>query len=106
MLLGQSRVFYAMSRDGFLPKVFSTLHPSWKTPWLSNVIVMIGTALLGGLVPIQVLGHTTSIGTLLAFIIVCAGVMILRKTHPGLERSYRVPLVPLVPVAGISFASP
>jgi len=101
MLLGQSRVFYAMSRDGFLPKVFSTLHPSWKTPWLSNVIVMIGTGLLGGLVPIQVLGHMTSIGTLLAFIIVCAGVMILRKTHPGLERSYRVPLVPFVPVAGI-----
>ena len=101
MLLGQSRVFYAMSRDGFLPKVFSTLHPSWKTPWLSNVIVMTGTGLLGGFVPIQILGHMTSIGTLLAFIIVCAGVMILRKTHPGLERSYRVPLVPLVPVAGI-----
>jgi APA family basic amino acid/polyamine antiporter len=101
MLLGQSRVFYAMSRDGFLPKVFSALHPSWKTPWLSNVIVMIGTGLLGGLVPIQILGHMTSIGTLLAFIIVCAGVIILRKTHPGLARSYRVPLVPWVPVAGM-----
>jgi APA family basic amino acid/polyamine antiporter len=101
MLLGQSRVFYAMSRDGFLPKVFSTLHPRWKTPWISNVIFMIGTGLMGGLVPIEVLGHMTSIGTLLAFIIVCAGVLVLRKTHPGLERSYRVPLVPLVPVAGI-----
>jgi APA family basic amino acid/polyamine antiporter len=101
MLLGQSRVFYAMSCDGFLPKVFSTLHPRWKTPWISNVIFMIGTGLMGGLVPIEVLGHMTSIGTLLAFIIVCAGVLVLRKTHPGLERSYRVPLVPLVPVAGI-----
>ena len=101
MLLGQSRVFYAMSRDGFLPKVFATLHPSWKTPWLSNVIFMIGTGLMGALVPIQVLGHMTSIGTLLAFIIVCAGVIVLRSTHPGLERSYRVPFVPLVPIAGI-----
>ena len=101
MLLGQSRVFFAMSRDGFLPKVFSSLHPSWKTPWVSNLIFMVATGLLGGLVPIQVLGHMTSIGTLLAFIIVCAGVMVLRKTHPGLERSYRVPLVPLVPIAGI-----
>lgn len=101
MLLGQSRVFYAMSRDGFLPKVFSTLHSSWKTPWLSNVIFMVGCGLMGGLVPIQILGHMTSIGTLLAFIIVCAGVIMLRNTHPGVERSYRVPLVPLVPIAGI-----
>ncbi len=101
MLLGQSRVFYSMSRDGMLPKVFSTLHPTWRTPWLSNVIFMAGTGLLGGLVPIQILGHMTSIGTLLAFIIVCAGVMVLRKTHPELQRGYRVPLVPIVPIAGI-----
>jgi basic amino acid/polyamine antiporter, APA family len=101
MLLGQSRVFYAMSRDGFLPKVFSTLHPSWKTPWLSNVILMIGCGLMGAFVPIQVLGNMTSIGTLLAFMIVCAGVIVLRNTHPGLERGYRVPFVPFVPAAGI-----
>ncbi|MGO9173889.1 MAG: amino acid permease [Rhodomicrobium sp.] len=101
MLLGQSRVFYAMSRDGFLPKVFSSLHPEWKTPWISNLIFMAATGLLGGLVPIRVLGHMTSIGTLLAFIIVCAGVMILRKIHPELERGYRVPLVPFVPIGGI-----
>ncbi len=101
MLLGQSRVFYAMSRDGLLPKVFSVLHPKWKTPWISNLIFMAGTGLLGGLVPIQILGHMTSIGTLLAFIIVCAGVVVLRKTHPGLERGYRVPLVPYIPIAGI-----
>ncbi len=101
MLLGQSRVFYSMSRDGFLPKVFATLHPQWKTPWVSNLIFMVGAALLGGFVPIQVLGHMTSIGTLLAFIIVCAGVMVLRKTHPEFQRGYRVPLVPLVPIAGI-----
>jgi len=101
MLLGQSRVFYAMSRDGFVPKLFSSLHPEWKTPWISNLIFMAATGLLGGLVPIRVLGHMTSIGTLLAFIIVCAGVMILRKTHPELERGYRVPLVPFVPIGGI-----
>ncbi len=101
MLLGQSRVFYAMSNDGLIPKVFSTVHPVWKTPWVSNLIFMVGTGLLGGFVPIQILGHMTSIGTLLAFIIVCAGVMLLRKTHPGIQRGYRVPLVPFVPIAGI-----
>ncbi len=101
MLLGQSRVFYAMSRDGFLPKAFSALHPKWKTPWISNLIFMVATGLLGGLVPIRVLGHMTSIGTLLAFIIVCAGVMILRKTHPEFERGYRTPFVPFVPIGGI-----
>ena len=101
MLLGQSRVFYAMSRDGFIPKVFSKLHPEWKTPWVSNLIFMVGTGLLGGLVPIRVLGHMTSIGTLLAFMIVCAGVMILRKTHPEMERGYRTPFVPFVPIGGI-----
>ncbi len=101
MLLGQSRVFYAMSRDGFLPKMFSALHPKWKTPWISNLVFMVATGALGGLVPIRVLGHMTSIGTLLAFIIVCAGVMILRKTHPEFERGYRTPLVPFVPIGGI-----
>ena len=101
MLLGQSRVFYAMSRDGFLPKVFSALHPKWKTPWISNLVFMVATGALGGLVPIRVLGHMTSIGTLLAFIIVCAGVIILRKTHPEFERGYRTPFVPFVPIGGI-----
>ncbi len=101
MLLGQSRVFYAMSRDGFLPKVFSSLHSEWKTPWVSNLVFMAATGLLGGLVPIRILGHMTSIGTLLAFIIVCAGVMILRKTHPEMKRGYRVPLLPFVPIGGI-----
>ena len=101
MLLGQSRVFYAMSRDGFLPEVFSKLHPRWRTPWLSNLVFMVATGLLGGFVPIKVLGHMTSIGTLLAFVIVCAGVMILRRTHPEIHRGYRVPFVPLVPIGGI-----
>ncbi len=101
MLLGQSRVFYSMSNDGLLPKVLSIVHPAWKTPWLSNVIFMIATGLLGGFVPIDILGHMTSIGTLLAFIIVCAGVIVLRKTHPELHRAYRTPFVPFVPIAGI-----
>ncbi len=101
MLFGQSRVFYSMSRDGLLPEVFSTLHPQWKTPWVSNLIFMAATGLLGGFVPINILGHMTSIGTLLAFIIVCAGVMVLRKSHPDFKRGYRAPFVPFVPVAGI-----
>jgi len=101
MLLGQSRVFYSMSNDGLLPKVFSIVHPAWKTPWISNLIFMIATGLLGGFVPIDILGHMTSIGTLLAFIIVCAGVMVLRRTHPELHRAYRTPFVPFVPIAGI-----
>ncbi|MGO9485016.1 MAG: amino acid permease [Rhodomicrobium sp.] len=101
MLLGQSRVFYAMSLDGFLPPVFSVLHPQWKTPWITNLVFMAGTGLMGGFIPIRVLGHMTSIGTLLAFIIVCIGVMILRKTHPEMERGYRTPFVPFVPIAGI-----
>ena len=106
MLLGQSRVFYAMARDGFLPKVFAILHPEWKTPWLSNLIFMVAASLLGAFVPIEILGEMTSIGTLLAFSIVCAGVVILRYTHPELERSYRVPAVPLRRLPLVSAALP
>ncbi len=101
MLLGQSRVFYAMAKDGLVPSVFSHVHPRWRTPYISNLIFMVATGLLGAFVPIEVLGHMTSIGTLLAFIIVCAGVMILRKTHPSVRRGYRAPLVPIVPIGGI-----
>jgi APA family basic amino acid/polyamine antiporter len=101
LLFGQSRVFFSMSRDGLLPGVFSILHPKWNTPWISNLIFMVATGLLGALVPIEILGHMTSIGTLLAFIIVCAGVIMLRKSHPELKRSYRVPFVPAIPLAGI-----
>ena len=101
LLLGQSRVFYSMSRDGLLPKIFSQIHPQWKTPWLSNLIFMVFIGFFAGFFPISKLGHMTSIGTLLAFIIVCAGVIVLRKFHPELPRPYRTPCVPLFPLLGI-----
>ncbi len=101
MLLGQSRVFYSMSRDGLLPKLFSDIHPRYRTPWRCNLVFMVFVSLFSGLVPLSSLGDMTSIGTLLAFVIVCGGVMIMRKTNPDLPRPYRTPLVPLVPILGI-----
>ena len=101
MLLGQSRVFYSMSRDGLLPKLFSDIHPSFKTPWRCNLIFMVFVSLFSGFVPISNLGHMTSIGTLLAFIIVSIAVIVMRKTNPTLPRPYRTPLVPLVPILAV-----
>jgi APA family basic amino acid/polyamine antiporter len=101
MLLGQSRVFYSMSRDGLLPKLFSDIHPKFKTPWRCNLVFMVFVSLFSGFVPLSNLGDMTSIGTLLAFVLVCGGVMIMRRTHPNLPRPYRTPLVPLVPILGI-----
>ena len=101
MLLGQSRIFYSMSRDGLLPKMFSQIHPKWRTPWKSNLMIMVFVSFFAGFFPISKLGHMTSIGTLLAFVIVCAGVMVLRYTQPLLPRPYRVPFFPLFPFLGI-----
>jgi APA family basic amino acid/polyamine antiporter len=101
MLLGQSRVFRAMSADGLLPKLFSDIHPVWRTPWRSNMLFMVFVSLFAGFIPISVLGEMTSIGTLLAFIIVCTGVIVLRRTRPDLPRPFRTPWVPIVPVLGI-----
>jgi APA family basic amino acid/polyamine antiporter len=101
MLLGQSRVFFSMSRDGLLPAMFSTIHPRFQTPYRSNLLFMVFVSLFSGFVPLSSLGDMTSIGTLLAFVIVCGGVMIMRRTHPDLPRPYRTPLVPLVPILGI-----
>jgi APA family basic amino acid/polyamine antiporter len=101
MLLGQSRVFYSMSRDGLLPPIFSAVHPKFRTPWMSNVLFMVFTSVMGGLLPIKELGELTSMGTLLAFVIVCVGVMVLRRTDPHRHRVFRAPWVPFVPVAGI-----
>ncbi len=101
MLLGQSRIFYSMSRDGLLPKMFSDIHPTWRTPWRSNILFMFFVSFFAGFFPISKLGHMTSIGTLLAFIIVCAGVMVLRYTQPLLPRPYRTPCFPLFPFLGI-----
>jgi APA family basic amino acid/polyamine antiporter len=101
MLLGQSRVFYSMSRDGLLPKVFCDVHPKYRTPWRCNLVFMVFVSLFSGFVPLASLGDMTSIGTLLAFVIVCAGIMVMRKTQPNIPRPYRTPLVPLVPILGI-----
>jgi basic amino acid/polyamine antiporter, APA family len=101
MLLGQSRVFRAMSADRLLPKFFSDIHPTWRTPWRSNLLFMVFVSLFSGFIPISILGEMTSIGTLLAFIIVCIGVMVLRRTRPELDRPFRTPWVPFIPIAGI-----
>jgi APA family basic amino acid/polyamine antiporter len=101
MLLGQSRVFFSMSRDGLLPKVFSDVHPVWRTPWKSNMILFLFVAPLSGFLPLQVVGHMTSIGTLFAFVIVCGAVLIMRRTNPDRPRPFRTPLVPLIPILGM-----
>ncbi|MBI4876935.1 MAG: amino acid permease [Acidobacteria bacterium] len=105
MLLGQSRVFFSMSRDGLLPRIFSDIHPKFRTPWLSNLLFMVFVSLFSAFAPISVVGHMTSIGTLFAFVLVCAGIMIMRKTQPDLPRPFKTPLVPLVPILGILVCS-
>jgi len=101
MLLGQSRVFYTMATDGLLPKVFSDLHPKYRTPYKSNMILFIFVGLFAAFLPESVAGDLTSIGTLFAFVVVCVGVMILRKKSPDLIRPFKTPLVPLVPILGM-----
>jgi basic amino acid/polyamine antiporter, APA family len=101
MLLGQSRVFYTMSTDGLLPKVFSELHPKFRTPYKSNIILFIFVGLFAAFLPESVAGDLTSVGTLFAFVLVCIGVIILRKKDPNLVRPFKTPLVPLVPILGI-----
>ncbi len=101
MLLGQSRVFFSMSRDSLLPRVFSDVHPKWKTPWRSNLLFMLFVSLFSAFAPISMVGHMTSIGTLLAFVIVCAGIMVMRRAQPDIPRPFKTPLVPLVPILGI-----
>jgi APA family basic amino acid/polyamine antiporter len=102
MLLGQSRVFFSMSRDGLLPRWAGAVHPRFRTPWISSIIVGVFVAILPALLPIDVLNDLTSIGTLLAFVIVCAGVWVLRVRRPDLHRPFKTPLVPLVPILGIA----
>ncbi|HTS44380.1 MAG TPA: amino acid permease, partial [Puia sp.] len=101
MLLGQSRVFYTMSTDGLLPKVFSDLHPKFRTPYKSNMILFVFVGLFAAFLPSNIAGDLTSIGTLFAFVLVCLGVMILRKKDPALVRPFKTPLVPLVPILGM-----
>lgn len=105
MLLGQSRVFFSMSNDGLLPKLFSDLHPSFRTPYKSNMVLFLFVGAFGALIPGSLAGDLTSIGTLFAFVLVCVGTMILRKREPQLARPFRTPLVPLVPILGMIVCS-
>src|SRR5213075_2660710 len=101
MLLGQSRVFYSMSRDGLVPKVFSAVHPKFRTPYKSNILFFLFTGIFAAFIPEDIVGEMTSIGTLFAFILVCAGVWIMRVSRPDLERGFRVPAVPIVSTLGV-----
>jgi len=105
MLLGQSRVFYSMSKDGLLPKVFSDVHPKYKTPYKANLFILVLVGLFAAFIPGDIVGDMTSIGTLFAFILVCIAVIILRKTEPDLKREFRTPWVPVVPILGIIVCS-
>ncbi len=101
MLLGQSRVFYAMGKDGLLPKSLSDLHPKFKTPYKANLVILVIVGLFAAFIPGDIVGDMTSIGTLFAFILVCVSVIVLRKTDPDMKREFKTPFVPLVPILGI-----
>ncbi len=101
MILGQSRIFMAMARDGLLPRFFGAIHPKFRTPWKSTILTGAVVAILAGLIPLRVLAELVNIGTLLAFAIVCLGLLVLRKSDPDHPRPFRCPWVPLVPTLGI-----
>ena len=101
MLLGQSRVFYSMSKDGLVPPIFSDLHPKFRTPYKSNMLFFVFTAAFAAFVPGDIVGEMTSIGTLFAFILVCAGVWMMRRSRPDIDRGFTVPALPFVATAGI-----
>ena len=101
LLYGQSRIFATMASDGLLPSVFSRVHPTWNTPWLSQILVGMGVALVAATTPINTLGELVGAGTLFAFILVCVAVLYLRRVEPNTPRSFRTPMVPLLPILGI-----
>jgi APA family basic amino acid/polyamine antiporter len=102
MMLSQARIFLAMARDGLIPtRFFGDVHEKFRTPWKSTILTGVFVAILGGFLPLRVLADLVNIGTLFAFVVVCAAVLIMRKTHPEAERPFRVPFVPLVPILGI-----
>ena len=103
MLLGQSRVFYSMSRDGLLWPWASRVHPRFRTPYLSSIVVGFFVAVLATLIPLSVLDEMVSVGTLLAFVLVSAGVWVMRRSHPHVNRPFKTPMVPLVPILVHSF---
>jgi APA family basic amino acid/polyamine antiporter len=101
MLMGQSRIFYTMSKDGLVPPVFGKLHVRFKTPYRSNLLFAVFVSLFAAFIPVRVVGEMVSIGTLFAFVLVCAGVLVIRKTDPHLPRPFRTPGLPFVPIAGM-----
>src|SRR5580658_3721973 len=103
MLLGQSRVFYTMSTDGLLPKLFADVHPKFRTPYKCNWVLYVFVGLLGGFLPGDITGNMTNLGTLFAFVLVCIGVWVMRRKNPAQPRPFRAPLVPLVPILGTIF---
>ena len=103
MLLGQPRIFYTMAKDGLLPKVFSRVHKKFRTPYISSMLTGLVAIILAGILPISILGELVSIGTLLAFTIVCISIIFLRKKRPDIPRPFRTPLVPLIPILGALF---
>src|SRR5437660_9483007 len=103
MMLSGQRVFLAMARDGVVPRgVFADVHPRFRTPWKSTILIGVFVAILAGMLPIDALLHLTNIGTLFAFVIVCGAVLIMRKIDPRAERPFRCPFVPVVPILGIA----
>jgi basic amino acid/polyamine antiporter, APA family len=103
MLLGQPRIFHTMSKDGLLPPVFSKVHPKFRTPYISTILTGIVALILAGILPISILGELVSIGTLLAFTIVCISIIFLRRSKPDIPRPFKTPLVPLIPILGAAF---
>ncbi|WP_026904349.1 amino acid permease [Pedobacter glucosidilyticus] len=101
MLMGQPRIFYSMSRDGLLPKFFGKVHPKFQTPYITTILTGFFAMLMAGFAPINLLGELVSIGTLLAFVIVCGGILVLRYTNPDIPRPFKTPLFPVVPILGI-----
>jgi APA family basic amino acid/polyamine antiporter len=101
MMLSQSRIFLAMARDGLLPDFFGAVHERFRTPWKSTILTGVCVAAMGAFLPLRILADLVNIGTLLAFVIVCAAVMIMRRTHPEVHRPFRAPLGSVVPIAGI-----
>jgi APA family basic amino acid/polyamine antiporter len=101
MLMGQPRIFFSMARDGLLPRVFGKVHPRFQTPYVTTILTGVVAAVIAGFFPIALLGELVSIGTLFAFVVVSAGVLVLRYQQPNRPRQFKTPLVPLVPILGI-----